>query len=90
QTLAEHHDALRRVFRKTEQGFSARNRAIQDGGLFTLYVFDFKDAENTAQAVEAKATDIQAGIDLENGPLVKAGLFRCADGDQLLLAGHHA
>ncbi|WP_149096475.1 non-ribosomal peptide synthetase, partial [Paenibacillus terrae] len=90
QKLAEHHDALRMVFRKTEQGFSARNRAIHDGGLFTLDVFDFKDAENTAQAVEAKATDIQAGIDLENGPLVKAGLFRCADGDHLLLAVHHA
>ncbi len=89
QKLAEHHDALRMVFRKTEQGFSARNRAIQEGGLFTLDVFDFKDAENTAQAVEAKATDIQAGIDLENGPLVKAGLFRCADGDHLLLAVHH-
>ncbi|ALP37431.1 hypothetical protein ASL14_15810 [Paenibacillus sp. IHB B 3084] len=90
QKLAEHHDALRMVFHKTEQGFSARNRAIQEGGLFTLDVFDFKDAENTAQAVEAKATDIQAGIDLENGPLVKAGLFRCADGDHLLLAVHHA
>ncbi|MGF9646225.1 amino acid adenylation domain-containing protein [Paenibacillus sp. MABNS29] len=90
QKLAEHHDALRMVFRKTEQGFSARTRAIQEGGLFTLDVFDFKDAENTAQAVEAKATDIQAGIDLENGPLVKAGLFRCADDDHLLLAVHHA
>ncbi|WP_197267939.1 non-ribosomal peptide synthetase, partial [Paenibacillus alvei] len=90
QKLAEHHDALRMVFSKTEQGFSQRNRAIQEGGLFTLDVFDFKGAENTAQAVEAKATDIQAGIDLENGPLVKAGLFRCADGDHLLLAVHHA
>ncbi|NGP58574.1 amino acid adenylation domain-containing protein [Paenibacillus thiaminolyticus] len=90
QKLAEHHDALRMVFRKTEQGFSERNRAIQEGGLFTLDVFDFKGAENTAQAVEAKATDIQAGIDLEKGPLMKAGLFRCADGDHLLLAVHHA
>ncbi|MGO4951398.1 amino acid adenylation domain-containing protein [Paenibacillus sp. DRB1-1] len=90
QKLAEHHDVLRMVFRKTEQGFSARNRAIQEGGLFTLDVFDFKDAENTEQAVEAKATDIQAGIDLENGPLVRAGLFQCADGDHLLLAVHHA
>ncbi|WP_433747548.1 amino acid adenylation domain-containing protein [Paenibacillus amylolyticus] len=90
QKLAEHHDALRMVFCKTEQGFSALTRAIQDGGLFTLDVFDFKDAENPTQAVEAKATDIQAGIDLENGPLMKAGLFRCADGDHLLLAVHHA
>ncbi|MEK4363757.1 amino acid adenylation domain-containing protein [Paenibacillus sp. FSL M8-0212] len=90
QKLAEHHDALRMVFCKTEQGFSALTRAIQDGGLFTLDVFDFKDAENPTQVVEAKATDIQAGIDLENGPLMKAGLFQCEDGDHLLLAVHHA
>ncbi len=90
QKLVEHHDALRMVFCKTEQGFSALTRAIQDGGLFTLDVFDFKDAENPTQAVEAKATDIQAGIDLENGPLMKAGLFQCEDGDHLLLAVHHA
>ncbi|APO47826.1 hypothetical protein BS614_29930 [Paenibacillus xylanexedens] len=90
QKLAEHHDALRMVFRKTEQGFSARTRAIQEDELFTLDVFDFKDTENPTQAVEAKATDIQAGIDLKNGPLMKAGLFQCADGDHLLLAVHHA
>ncbi|WP_373865018.1 amino acid adenylation domain-containing protein [Paenibacillus amylolyticus] len=90
QKLAEHHDALRMVFRKTEQGFSARNRAIQEDEMFTLDVFDFKDAENPTQTVEAKATDIQAGIDLENGPLMKAGLFQCADGDHLLLGVHHA
>ncbi|MCP1131784.1 amino acid adenylation domain-containing protein [Paenibacillus polysaccharolyticus] len=90
QKLAEHHDALRIVFRKTEQGFSARNRAIQEGGLFTLDVFDFKDEQHTGQVVEAKATDIQAGINLENGPLMKAGLFQCADGDHLLLTVHHA
>ncbi|WP_340387692.1 amino acid adenylation domain-containing protein [Paenibacillus sp. FSL E2-0151] len=90
QKLADHHDALRMVFRKTEQGFSARNRAIQEDEMFTLDVFDFKDAENATQTVEAKATDIQAGIDLENGPLMKAGLFQCADGDHLLLGVHHA
>ncbi|MCP1423196.1 amino acid adenylation domain-containing protein/non-ribosomal peptide synthase protein (TIGR01720 family) [Paenibacillus xylanexedens] len=90
QKLAEHHDALRMVFRKTEQGFSARTRAIQEDEMFTLDVFDFKDAENPTQTVEAKATDIQAGIDLENGPLMKAGLFQCADGDHLLLGVHHA
>ncbi|PYE42370.1 non-ribosomal peptide synthase protein (TIGR01720 family)/amino acid adenylation domain-containing protein, partial [Paenibacillus barcinonensis] len=90
QQLVEHHDALRMVFCKTEKGFSARTRGIQEGELFTLEVSDFKDADKPAQAVEAKATDIQAGIDLENGPLMKAGLFQCADGDHLLLAVHHA
>ncbi|WP_426333525.1 amino acid adenylation domain-containing protein [Paenibacillus silvae] len=90
QKLTEHHDALRMVFRQTEQGFSARTRAIQEGSLFTLDMFNFMDAENPMQAVETKATHIQAGIHLENGPLVKAGLFRCADGDHLLLAVHHA
>ncbi|MCK6153306.1 amino acid adenylation domain-containing protein, partial [Paenibacillus silvae] len=90
QKLTEHHDALRMVFRQTEQGFSARTRAIQEGSLFTLDMFNFMEAENPIQAVETKATHIQAGIHLESGPLVKAGLFRCADGDHLLLAVHHA
>ncbi|MGO4532519.1 amino acid adenylation domain-containing protein [Paenibacillus sp. 2TAF8] len=90
QMLVEHHDALRMVFQKTDQGVSARNRSIQEGDLFTLDVFDLKNAVDTGQVVETKSTEIQAEIDLENGPLVKAGLFQCEDGDHLLLAVHHA
>ncbi|PQP84731.1 non-ribosomal peptide synthetase [Paenibacillus sp. PCH8] len=88
--LVVHHDALRTVYRQTENGYTAWNRgAGENETLFDLEVVDFKRARDMKEAIEAKANDIQASIDLENGPLVKLGLFRCDDGDHLLIAIHH-
>ncbi|WGU93924.1 non-ribosomal peptide synthase/polyketide synthase [Paenibacillus dendritiformis] len=88
--LVVHHDALRTVYRQTENGYMAWNRgAGENEALFDLEVVDCKGVGDVKEAVEAKANDIQASIDLENGPLVKLGLFRCDDGDHLLIAIHH-
>ncbi|MEO2256755.1 non-ribosomal peptide synthase/polyketide synthase [Paenibacillus amylolyticus] len=88
--LIVHHDALRTVYRQIENGYTAWNRGAGESEvLFDLEVVDFKGARDVKKAVEAKANDIQASIDLENGPLVKLGLFRCDDGDHLLIAIHH-
>ncbi|MGR6130522.1 condensation domain-containing protein, partial [Paenibacillus sp. SER-28] len=46
--LAEHHDALRMVFSKTEQGYKAWNRGIQEGELYHLDVLDFRDLTDKA------------------------------------------
>ncbi|APB69496.1 non-ribosomal peptide synthase/polyketide synthase [Paenibacillus polymyxa] len=89
--LAEHHDALRLVFRRTESGYAAWNRGIaeSDGELYSLEVTYFRGMMDCAQAIEAKANELQRSIDLQAGPLLKLGLFRCADGDHLLIAIHH-
>ncbi|WP_180984584.1 non-ribosomal peptide synthase/polyketide synthase [Paenibacillus sp. F4] len=90
--LAVHHDALRMVFRKAEQGWEAWNRGVEEGALYDLEVADFKDVPIgpvLGQAIEARASTIQSSIRLDEGPLLKAGLFHCADGDHLLLAIHH-
>ncbi len=90
--LAEHHDALRMVFSKTEQGYEAWNRGLQEGELYHLDVLDFRDLTDEAvlsAAIEAKASEIQSSIQLHEGLLFKAGLFHCADGDHLLMAIHH-
>nr|WP_280922048.1 non-ribosomal peptide synthetase [Paenibacillus sp. PvR133] len=89
--LAEHHDALRLVFRRTESGYAAWNRGIaeSDGELYSLEVIYFRGMTDCAQAIEAKANELQRSIDLQAGPLLKLGLFRCADGDHLLIAIHH-
>ncbi|GMX65464.1 hypothetical protein Elgi_47340 [Paenibacillus elgii] len=88
--LAEHHDALRTVFRRTEGGYAVWTRGIDEGELYTLEVMDFqKAADNVAQAIEAKANEIQSSIELVSGPLMKLGLFRYADGDHLLIVIHH-
>ncbi|MDT0125669.1 non-ribosomal peptide synthase/polyketide synthase [Paenibacillus sp. RRE4] len=85
-----HHDALRTVYRQSENGYTAWNRGVMENeALFDLEVVDLKGVRDVKETVEAKANDIQASIDLENGPLVKLGLFRCDDGDHLLIAIHH-
>ncbi|MFB0832906.1 condensation domain-containing protein, partial [Brevibacillus laterosporus] len=90
--LVEHHDALRMVFRKTEHSYEAWNRGMQEGELYRLEVLDFTDSLDGAAlslAIEEKAREIQSSICLSEGPLLKLGLFRCADGDHLLIVIHH-
>ncbi|MEK3902760.1 amino acid adenylation domain-containing protein [Paenibacillus sp. FSL R7-0179] len=87
-----HHDALRLVLRETEEGFVAWNRGVSEGELYTIEVHDLegiRDEITLAEIIETKATHIQKSMDLTNGPLVKLGLFRCWDGDHLLIAIHH-
>jgi amino acid adenylation domain-containing protein/non-ribosomal peptide synthase protein (TIGR01720 family) len=85
--IQQHHDVLRMTY-KEENG-----KMIQiDHGLdypFSLEVYDFRNQENSMAALEAKATEIQASIDLENGPLMKLGLFHREQGHFLLIAIHH-
>nr|WP_250636801.1 non-ribosomal peptide synthase/polyketide synthase [Paenibacillus sp. IHB B 3084] len=87
--IVGHHDALRTIFRHTEHGYEAWNRAIGEGELYTLERTDFRNEAEVSAAIEAKANEIQAGIDLSEGPLVKLGLFSSSDGDHLLIAIHH-
>jgi non-ribosomal peptide synthase protein (TIGR01720 family) len=57
-----------------------------------LEVVDFRDKigkQEASDAIETKADEIQAGIDLEKGPLMKLGLFRLQEGDRLLIVAHH-
>ncbi|MCM3340480.1 non-ribosomal peptide synthase/polyketide synthase [Paenibacillus sp. MER TA 81-3] len=89
EKIAEHHDALRMVFRKTESGYAAWNRGIGEGELYRLNVADFRNESACGPLIAAQANEIQGGIDIETGPLVRAGLFQCADGDHLLLVIHH-
>ncbi|MGQ3482117.1 amino acid adenylation domain-containing protein, partial [Paenibacillus sp. TY11] len=87
--IVKHHDALRTVFYKTPSGYEAWTRSVEEGSLYTLETTDFLELTTYTEKLEAKATEIQSSINLAEGPLVKLGLFRCADGDHLLIAVHH-
>ena len=89
QKLAEHHDALRMTFRQTEKGYEAQNAEIGQSRLYHLEVLNLKAESDPGQIIEAKADEIQGSMRLSDGPLMKAGLFQCADGDHLLIAIHH-
>ncbi|WP_235604088.1 condensation domain-containing protein, partial [Bacillus gaemokensis] len=89
QKIAEHHDALRMVFRQTEQGYEVWNRGIEEEELFNLEVMDFTGNVNPASAIEEAVNTIQSSINLSEGPLMKLGLFQCEEGDHLLIVIHH-
>ncbi|MBA9085511.1 amino acid adenylation domain-containing protein/non-ribosomal peptide synthase protein (TIGR01720 family) [Fontibacillus solani] len=90
--ITVHHDALRLVMRGTEGDYKAWNRSVNEGDSYTLEVIDLEaicDKDQLAETIEKNATRIQSTINLTDGPLVKLGLFRCYDGDHLLIAIHH-
>jgi len=88
--LQEHHDALRMVYPLKNGQLVQENRGPDH--VLDLTVHDFREEESRKNALEklkTSANDIQAGIDLEKGPLMRLGLFRLADGDRLLIVIHH-
>jgi amino acid adenylation domain-containing protein/non-ribosomal peptide synthase protein (TIGR01720 family) len=89
--IQEHHDTLRMTYQKTAAGEIVQTGHDPDYPL-SLAVYDFRDKtsqQEAAEAIKKKADEIQAGIDLEKGPLMKLGLFRQQDGDRLLIVAHH-
>ncbi|MDN4080661.1 amino acid adenylation domain-containing protein [Paenibacillus polymyxa] len=91
--ITTHHDALRMIFRSSENGHTAWNRGVDEGESYHLECFDYRNSDaiegNLAKIIEAKCNEIQSGISLSEGPLMRLGLFRCPDGDHLLVAIHH-
>lgn len=87
--LSKHHDALRMVYRQTEQGYEGWNEGEEKEPLYTLEVMDFKTLAEPSQQIENKANEIQSGFKLDSDPLMRLGLFQCADGDHLLIVIHH-
>jgi len=89
--IQEHHDALRMTYQKTAAGDIIQTGHGPDYPL-SLVVYDFlgkTGSQDASDAIETKANEIQAGIDLEKGPLMKLALFRLPDGDRLLIVVHH-
>ncbi len=86
--LAAHHDALRMAVLKTERGILLENRKPDEFST-DLTVYDFRTEERYQKKIEAETTKLQAGIDLEHGPLIKTALFKTRTGDYLLIIVHH-
>ena len=84
--LQTHHDALRMTFK---QGESILQVNPPDAPPFTLDKFDYRGQPDAAETVTRQAAVIQAGIDLENGPLIRAALFHMDDDCRLLMVIHH-
>ncbi|KUM82354.1 non-ribosomal peptide synthetase, partial [Streptomyces pseudovenezuelae] len=84
--LVEQHDVLRSRFLREAGRWVGRTVAAEDADLLMTV-----DAVGEDEAfLDARATQVQASLDLGEGPLVRAALFERGErGGLLLLAVHH-
>ncbi|MBV6715103.1 non-ribosomal peptide synthetase [Paenibacillus chitinolyticus] len=88
--LTLHHDALRTVFRPTEEGgVTAETRDWKEGEAYELLAYDLTLAREPGPEIGTLADKLQSGFALNRGPLVKLALFRTAESDHLLIVIHH-
>ena len=82
--LLSHHDALRLRFTQTQSGWDQFN-APESGA------DEANDFFSLAAGSPERIASVQAGLNLDRGPLVRAALLRGADDqpDRLLIAIHH-
>ncbi len=87
-SLVEHHDALRMVFKFENSEIVQFNRGLGEG-TFYLDTFDLRNDKQWQDTFDEKVLEINESMDLTHGPLVRAGLFKTINGDMLLLSIHH-
>ncbi|NHN25923.1 amino acid adenylation domain-containing protein [Flavobacterium jejuense] len=85
--IFEHHDALRIVFNRDNGRINQENIGLNFPISLEEKYFDNDDEVN--KLILKESNRIQASIDLENGPLIKLGLFQTVEGSQLLIVIHH-
>ena len=87
--IQEQHDALRISLKRSGADSILQNNDLSH--LCSVQEFDLTtvEDEHRDQVLTEKATSIQSSIDLENGPLMKIGLFHLKESDRLLIVIHH-
>ena len=85
--IVKHHDIFRAVYRNGEQEILSSHEAIG----YELFVYDYSKLSRTdlAQEIEKRNNEIQSSINIEKGPLMKAGLFRTNSTDHFMICIHH-
>jgi non-ribosomal peptide synthase protein (TIGR01720 family) len=88
--VALHHDALRLRVRRTPDGWTQEIAGVAEPlRLLRVDLGEVADGERAA-AIAREASAIQAGLDIERGPIATAALLTTASGARrLLLAVHH-
>jgi amino acid adenylation domain-containing protein/non-ribosomal peptide synthase protein (TIGR01720 family) len=89
EKITEHHDALRMVYRFEAGKIVQYNRALGEGEVFKLNVFDLTNNPNPIHTIETETNNQHRGIDLKDGPLIRLALFKTMQGDYLLIVIHH-
>jgi amino acid adenylation domain-containing protein/non-ribosomal peptide synthase protein (TIGR01720 family) len=93
EQLVLHHDALRLRFKRDEisgewqQSYAGREAARQ----VCVEVIDLSNTSETASTLEARAQELQRGLNLEHGPLLRVALISMGpnQSQRLLIVIHH-
>ena len=86
--LILHHDILRARYNpSTGQGYIHLAEDIR--GHYQLEEIDLRENLDYLKVLEEKSNSIQRGLNIEVGPLFRCCVFRCPDGDRVLLVVHH-
>ncbi|WP_234405638.1 non-ribosomal peptide synthetase [Paenibacillus sp. IHBB 10380] len=89
QELVAHHDALRMRYEGEGDSILQVNEGIEGNGIELSVVEIVGDEEEVARRIESESECLQSRLNLQSGPLMRAGLFKTSEGDHLLLAVHH-
>jgi amino acid adenylation domain-containing protein/non-ribosomal peptide synthase protein (TIGR01720 family) len=91
QHLLEHHDALRLRFRPEADGWQAINAGSDKEAPFIWLDLSTMSEEKQKSVIEATSTQLQASLNLFNGPLMRVVLFNLGHNlpSRLLLVIHH-
>ena len=87
QKIQLHHDVLRSVFITGDHEIKQDIRGAEMP--VSLEFFDLKDENDPEAFLSAKLDQIQSGIDLRQGPLMKLGLFQRENESLLAIVIHH-
>ncbi|MEK4548355.1 amino acid adenylation domain-containing protein [Bacillus sp. FSL L8-0173] len=87
--LVIHHDALRITVSAENESFRQINHGIQKDELYTLDIWDLSETDTWEREIETEVAALQQRMDIEKGPLLKAGWFKTRSGDYLFITVHH-
>ncbi|MGE5409518.1 MAG: condensation domain-containing protein, partial [Clostridiales bacterium] len=91
ETLLNHHDALRSRFILKEGKYQQLfNAALEEIPLEYVDISQLK-LDEKKRAIEYEASQIQMGLNIEKGPLIKFAYFNMGHGnnDRIMIAVHH-
>ncbi|WP_100001466.1 non-ribosomal peptide synthetase [Bacillus velezensis] len=89
QHLVIHHDALRITVSTENESFRQINHGIQKDELYSLDIWDLSETDTWEKEIESEVAALQQRMDIEKGPLLKAGWFKTRSGDYLFITVHH-
>jgi len=89
--LSQHHDALRLRFSRSDAGWQQVNLGPGQSAGFTEVDLSNVPEADQGRAIEEKAAELQAGLNLSDGPLMRVALFHLGPqhAPRLLVTIHH-